>query len=570
MEEQENGKLSRRDAIGTTLLTSLAVAAGVFGISPIAAARSTGKKLKLDVNELKKKTKRKTGKTINPKHDRILRDYKETINKLKALKDQIFEIKESATGVLTPAISERLSRIEKKIQVRQEDAMAFFKNNVEVLLDQASNLLDRGLRDRSEWDALSVNLFNLGLEIGQFLDYDDIHKLETTAGFYDQAVNDRTTTLNIDKETGDKVAYLYELFNTMFGARWTDTEMQTIAGLHQQIAGLENAGGHGVDIAPLALTLEQYRLAIDYVYNVLQKEGLATTSDQSKMRIDNDTSKFNWETANRGFRMQRTEVERKYEYIKLLSVHAEDGILNYTKRLDPLKVRFQNDFNEAVLRITAAAKGMKEIFDYSVPLPVDDGKPDYFDNCIVWVRNAINFIIKFGRLDQSYVLPLSIRDLYFKADKSNAEANWEKAIKDGELKFQITQDNFPDKSFLRIKGISMFFQLNEANKHSCEYIQYYNGALAANIQPPKASFYLHDGVNVPTDQSFVPNLRLYRLATRNFIRTPEVGGTSLYANLSPFGEWSVELPQIKTNDITKLFKIEDITMDMYVTVHRSV
>jgi len=567
-ENHSEDKLNRRELINQSVLSGLALAAGVIGLSTIAKAQ-TPPPVKLDVKNLKKSSRKKTGKITTPRGDTTSQDYQQSIEKLKTLKQEILQIGTGGDGRLDHHLTPTLCRIEKRTVAPVATVYdSFARNNVEVLLDQASNLLNRALQDRSEWDTLSINLFSLGIEIGQFIEYDQIHHKETAAGFYDQLVNDRTTSLNVDQQANDKLQYLSGLFDQMCADRWTQPDMDAIANLHAQIAGLENAGNHGPQIQPLTLTLAQYRLAIDFVYNMLQKEGLATNLDQSKLKVDNDQSKLTWETANRNFRMQRTEVERKYEYVKLLSVQAEDGVLNYTKRIGPLKTRFQNDFHEALLRMTAAAQGMKEIYAYTVPLPDNVDDPDYFDRCVVWVRHAINFIIKFSRYDQSYVVPISIRSLYTKAGKVAQADNWEKAIEEGVLKFMLTVNNFSDTAFIRIKGLSVFFQLGEINKHSREYIANYNGALSANITPPASSYYNHNGNDIAVDQGYVPGLRLNRLGTRDFIRSPEVGGTSLYANLSPIGNWQIELPQIKTSQIDKLFKINDVILDLYITVNR--
>lgn len=567
-DNQTDNKLNRRALLNQSVLTGLAIAAGVIGVSISANAQSSPD-VKLDVKNLKRSSRRKTDKLITAKSTATRQDYQQSIEKLKSIKEQIYQIRTASGGKFDHRLNTSLSRIEIRPKVTVASVYnGFAKNNVEVLLDQASNLLNRALQDRMEWDSLSINLFSLGIEIGQFIEYDEIHYKETAAGFYDQAVNDKTNALNIDKQAKDKLQYLYDLFSQMSTDRWSTDEMNTIANLHAQISELENAGNHGPQIKPLTLTLAQYRLAIDYVYNMLQQEGLATSLEQTKMRVDNDNSKLNWETANRDFRQQRTEVERKYEYIKLLSLQAEDGVLNYTKRIAPLKERFQNDFSEALLRMTAAADGLKEIYGYTTALPKDDNEPDYFDRCIVWVRQAINFIIKFSRFDQSYVVPISIKKLYLNAGKTAEADNWDKAIEAGVLKFMLTVNNFPDTSFVRIKGISIFFQLGELNKHSFQHISHFNGALSAYITPPPNSYYNHNGNSVSVNQAYVPNLRLNRLATRDFIRPPEIGGASLYANLSPIGDWQIELPQIKQEQINTLFAIEDIIMDLYITVNR--
>jgi hypothetical protein len=566
-EPQDDNKINRRDLINRGFLTGLAVTLGVVGINTVANAQ--GGEPKLDIKELKKIKKRATEKVKVSPSTGVRKNYQETVDRLKTLQQQILKLTGSS---LTLKLADDLSRIEGNMSyafVSSMPSAKFQKNNVEILLDQASNLFDRCLRDRSEWDSLSLNLFNLGLEISQFLDYDDIHKRETAAGYYDQGVYDKSTTLNVDRLAKDKVDALYTLFNQMFTDRWSADNMNAVANWQAQIAEWANpANANAGNIKALTLNLEQYHLAVNYVYNFLQKEGLASTLDQMKVRVANDDSKYNWEKANRDFRFERTEVERKYEYFKLAALQAEDGVLNFSKRLIPLRQRFHNDFSEAKMRIEAASDGLKEIYGYYQPVPKDNGKPDYFDQCVVWTRHAINHIIKFSQLDQSYVIPISIRKLYTDNDAIRGGENFANAIKNGTLNFKLEAKHFPDSSYLRIKGLSVFFSLGIINKYSEQHISDYNGTLSAYITPPKRSFYYHNEDPVTTNQAYVPTLRMNRLATRSFIRPPEVAGTSLYANLSPFGDWAVELPQIKSNNINSLLKINDVILDIYITTNR--
>ena len=79
-----------------------------------------------------------------------------------------------------------------------------------------------------------------------------------------------------------------------------------------------------------------------------------------------------------------------------------------------------------------------------------------------------------------------------------------------------------------------------------------------------------DGNSLPADQTRIPRLRMGRLGTRNFIRTPEMGGTSIFYNISPFGNWTISLPQITDpqpgSKLTDLVRINDVYLDLIVTV----
>ncbi|WP_091375059.1 hypothetical protein [Mucilaginibacter mallensis] len=57
-----------------------------------------------------------------------------------------------------------------------------------------------------------------------------------------------------------------------------------------------------------------------------------------------------------------------------------------------------------------------------------------------------------------------------------------------------------------------------------------------------------------------------RIGTRDFIRTPETMGTSTFYNLSPYGAWTINFPQIISGNLNKLVYIDDIYFDLIVTV----
>jgi hypothetical protein len=58
----------------------------------------------------------------------------------------------------------------------------FRPEDVESLLDQSADLLDRGLRDRAEWYTLSERAFRVALEIKEFQRLEEITTKEINSG----------------------------------------------------------------------------------------------------------------------------------------------------------------------------------------------------------------------------------------------------------------------------------------------------------------------------------------------------------------------------------------------------
>ena len=79
-----------------------------------------------------------------------------------------------------------------------DNEYSFFQ--VEYLLDHAADLLDRGMRDRAEWNELAVRAFNLGAELTEFFQLDEIHKKEIEAGYYTLSYTDKQSDADAEKK----------------------------------------------------------------------------------------------------------------------------------------------------------------------------------------------------------------------------------------------------------------------------------------------------------------------------------------------------------------------------------
>ena len=58
-----------------------------------------------------------------------------------------------------------------------------------------------------------------------------------------------------------------------------------------------------------------------------------------------------------------------------------------------------------------AAAGLVKVYGYTTPLPGDPTDLEYFDDCVLWTRQAIDWLVRFSRREQFMILPVSVRNV---------------------------------------------------------------------------------------------------------------------------------------------------------------
>jgi hypothetical protein len=92
----------------------------------------------------------------------------------------------TSDGTSAGQLSKFALRIEKDFSfIAQERDDDFSSFHIEPLLDQAADLLDRGLKDREIWDEQATKMFLLALELNEYRSLDEIHQAEEASGIYD-------------------------------------------------------------------------------------------------------------------------------------------------------------------------------------------------------------------------------------------------------------------------------------------------------------------------------------------------------------------------------------------------
>jgi hypothetical protein len=483
---------------------------------------------------------------------------------------------------------------------RLDESFRFWQ--VESLLDQAADLLDRGIRTRSEWNELAAKSFNLGLDLEEYYRIDAIHQEEIAKGIYTLPHKESIAEWNAASEQ----IYGHEVVSKILNSandRYTDparvqneiTWSQAAAWLSavptfqkeyndNNVSGFQpyapagfpngDKQGHMTLIAGEQTKVTQ---GTGFVSLNSQLEGEKTSSSAVTKRSQGTYERLRWTKADINFKRLRTMVTRQLADLKANAATMPEGVLNYPDRMAPIQARFDQDFGEALARIFVAQKGLRDIYGYEAPLPeivrafadqsVTPRSQKYFDDCLLWVRAAISWVIRFSQLDQNYVMAVSVRSLIgeqswkqvVEAWKDNQEIN--KDFAPITFGFDVSEALFPQQRHVRLRGVSAFVVGSDMK-----------GVWQLTATPPKTSYCRHlstgrgrEGAKITLNQQRVPPVRLGRVGLRESLQQPDITGVSALHNVSPFGRWSVSVSGRSTGR-TSVKEIDDVQLDFHVAM----
>lgn len=471
----------------------------------------------------------------------------------------------SAAGSLSP-----FSRaIESGFVFKAEPLDANFSPlHVEPLIDQAADLLDRGLRDRATWDEQAIKMLELSLELGEYKDLDAIHAEEEQAGLYDVPSRLSAAEKSAEALNASYQQYNEDLIDRIIQDLYSTDEINKSYNASRKAAWLTglvparydgqtlvewkkyNYGGVEKEMATWAIdaaeALSAHQLFTESRSWRLQKEIFDTLTEVSKRKLPGLNSKAEWDDLNANFMRRRTLIARKYQDIKSRAAVDPDGILNYQKRLAPLRKRFHEDFRHALARLKVISQGMRDLYKYNVPLPTDEGSVDYFDRCLIWTRSAIQWLIRFSRVDQSVVVPVSMRDIL-------GEDLYRQEREIGKWTLPLDANVFGGMVQLRVRGLSAFVVGESAEDKLWQ--------LTVSVPPLGTVLYL-SGDPIKIDQSRIPPCRFARVTKRESLREPDLVGVSSLYNASPVGLWEVQVNSSIPKE--KLDKLKDIHLDIHL------
>ncbi|MGG7664056.1 hypothetical protein [Dyadobacter sp. BHUBP1] len=497
--------------------------------------------------------------------------------------EHIIELKNKLSEFLKEFFEDRnavprdssISNLESQIEIDLEKLAVSFKSfspcKVEVLLNQSADLFERALSDRNEWDLKSIELFKLVLELNEFMLLDDNLLEQIEKGLYqieiDEVVNLLAGENILESKLRDSIANTKKLidekygdasisnvnesikmlnFASLFFADYASTSRDAAGPTHNQL----NFGGvvqYPYQLGETAqLALNSFNMKIQKIISETQLIALESSDDVSKNRKKFLEKKLKWLKENIKAKLQRDQILRSTSIYKLSSLISDDGILNYKKRLLPLKERFTNDFAEAYARLKSAELGLNRIYGYEKKLPplsaqnVADSK--FFDDCIVWNRDAINFVNKFSQNEVYIRKIISIRDYVSDGEK------FKRGFYNGKWDINVTNEYLVDKYHARLRGVSVSvvgLGKHLKNPHDLE------GNISSNITMQSSELlYLHHTGYVALDiKEFqhTKSVSMGRVFSTSHPRSGEIVGSEVFFNMSPVGNWTIKLEPISRN-----------------------
>lgn len=446
------------------------------------------------------------------------------------------------------------------------------KFHVETLLDQAADLLERCVSERQTYQELVEKHTLVCLELGEYFDLDDIHIEEERLGYYEHQASKAESEYRADARTvmlekgifgtikDHKETYYNEErikeqeFNEGNAGYISGKAAYTFDGksptyrFYQVKNASKDVASHFKDFA---VNRTRYQLEVQKGALSIQEKAHLAEAALASTRLTGSRDVSNWKQHEKEFNKRRTIVSRKYQDIKSRMVSEANGALNLTGYIEASRKRFQQDFRHGYARMIRAQQGLREIYLKDTDIPMPEGSPDVFDQCLIWVREQIQWLIRFTTKDQSMVLPISVRKLA-------GEEGWGKIKTGGIGDFELPYDEYlSGMSHIRLQGFSA--SITESHEEMV--------LRRLTIRPPtigRAIDRTGRDSKHEIDQSAVPNITAARVTKRNLYRGADLLGASAAHNLSPIGIWKIRIDSDTIGDVDRE-SVEDIVLDIHIS-----
>jgi hypothetical protein len=231
-------------------------------------------------------------------------------------------------------------------------------------------------------------------------------------------------------------------------------------------------------------------------------------------------------------------------------------------RLIGLVLRFRNDLEQSYARLVAASIGLRDIYAFDLknhpvpellqhdtsnaPGPGSTLNDDAFDLCVVWVRNAISWLVRITRRDQPIIVTVSVQRLL----DLNANAWSASLAQTGTLQWTIGPITPalvgipPEYTLFRLRGITLSLIPIDSSKQD---VDVWRGLVA-----------------LPSTQQ---PLTCYagRVEFRHPVRQPDILGATLLHNLSPFDRtWTIQMSERSLGGQKMVNSVGDIWLDLHL------
>ncbi len=458
---------------------------------------------------------------------------------------------------------------------------AFSYHQVEQLLAQMANLLERCYATRLEWQQQFDKALSTLLELYQFVEIYSLHDgqesevnpggsmSEIANGFYLLSSEDATTAQSSGQGQEN---YATATKGPTYVQNPGTGEPFGTAGTNFWAAHDYFAAAYADAKARNATTLEtataagqQYSAAGAYFNNTILEQVLNSRQPYLDARVA-------YESTSVATRRARTQVARDAEVAKSVLFCQAHGAFDQLGRLDSLRSRFAADFENAICRFVTLKSGLSSIYNYQPPKYENgpgykgpDPKTQPFDYVMQWVRDAAEWLIRFGQNEQSYVLSLSVRAIF---DQQNGSGAWERQLQNAapSWSFVVGREFFPSQCNVRVRGIGAYVVSSPDRLYN------------ATIRLPRWGRVDYLGNTVPNlklDQSDLPMARVGRIQPRSAPHDADVVGTVSLFNASPVSgyqdsPWTVTISDSQVppgrSGVAAIGDLRDVVLDLHLSV----
>ena len=393
-----------------------------------------------------------------------------------------------------------------------EDLARFREQDVEILLDQAADLLDRILREQDEFDNLGEKLFEI-----EMLEEEMRSRASGVAVDLPTSINPPFVTapksLVMADITGEALREEYEASLDQLVP--LDVQGRNFANLRKfygdppirnawvESSGFAAAGTNNPNDSRYQgakQVREQEMLVLDEQTSASQQEFIALRNSALKHAR---ASAF-----KRAYDVESTKLNDRLKKLKANAARQPKHSLNFEERRLALQARIDHDFNEVKARVSKAAAGLKTIYQYTGDLPLKDSRLGLYDRYLISVRQAISYLVGITRRDQLFVTTISLKNLLQdKWAQGLATAKWD-------FEFTASQIDFPSYYYLtRLRGAAL-------------------SVVYQTLDLTTADIWTGD-IEVTTANT-TARCHAGRIAHRQPLREPDLLGEVLLHNIDPF------------------------------------
>lgn len=384
---------------------------------------------------------------------------------------------------------------------------------VETLLNQASEILDRLLRERSQYDDLRARELGLWLELAESANELELYKLKIGAsGHLAERDNAQSELSSLDKSR---------------------TQVSSISGA----IPLDSAT-HNEDARVWYFNHQNYDTSTGGMHYHLRPTAISVAASlRQQIRDDGAREVLARRVTNGQADADRLEIASK----RLEEIHRVkdastkgDGPMDFASRYLALERQIAVDYQAARERIAAVIRGLELYFGFDT---ARDGaledNPSIFE-LSVWARKATNWLVKSSHKDQAITLTISLKEML--AGDWTKFASEMKSLGRAECAFKLDSlPNLPASCYLpRLAGISAYYVSAT-----------YEGPLAVAITVPKEAKTQRPSLGAMEIVELVQVATCYlgRVSNAKDMRPPEVAGVISLRNLSPLtrdsGTWKI-------------------------------